>query len=211
MGNHFDTQTVEARNRGTLQRLLDTIETLGSATAAELVEITGLHENTVRANLEKLHAQGKLRHRAHAAGGRGRPAQRWSVVDEVSQSPYLGLSVTLADTLAKLGASGPRMAHEAGRAWGAELVKGHPDAGGAQQLVTEVMREQGFAPEGSGETISLHSCPLLAAVSGNPEVVCATHAGMVEGIARTQDPTVNVDLEPFATASTCVLRLHPAS
>lgn len=211
MGNHFGTQIGEARHAGAQQRLCEAIAERGSATTAELVAATGLHENTVRTHLEKLYTAGKLRRRPLSSGARGRPAHRWSIVGKKSQSPYLGLAVTLAETLASVGAAAPRLAREAGRAWGEELADGHPDAGGARQLVAEVMREQGFTPEDSGESISLHSCPLLAAATGHPEVVCATHAGMIEGIARAYDPAARVELQPFATASTCVLRLRLAS
>lgn len=210
MVNHFGTQTGKERLTGAQQRLFDVVEELESATIAELVTATGLHENTVRGHLEKLHSDGLLRRRQLPAAGRGRPAQRWSVVAEANQPPYLGLALTLVGTLAQADVNSQKLVREAGIAWGAELAQGHSKAAEFREVVVEVMREQGFSPSAAGEAISLNSCPLLAAAKVNPEVVCSIHAGMVEGIARAHGTTVSVNLEPFATSHSCHLRLNPA-
>lgn len=211
MVNHFGTQTADERQTSSQQRLQQTIEELGSATTAELVEATGLHENTVRGHLEKLLASGRVRRRQIPSTGRGRPAWRWSAVNDLGQSPYVGLAITLADTLAQASPNASRLARKAGQAWGAELAAARPELEDVRPLVNEVMREQGFAPDDEGGVITLHRCPLLAAASGYQDVVCATHAGMVEGIARTRDPGVEVSLEPFVTPHTCLLRLRQTS
>lgn len=78
-------------------------------------------------------------------------------------------------------------------------------------IVFEVMREQGFAPEQAGEQLLLHDCPILAAAKGNPEVVCAAHRGMVEGLIQANGDTAEVELQPFAAPNVCALQLKVAS
>ncbi len=107
-------------------------------------------------------------------------------------------------------------------------------------LVFDVMRDQGFAPEnvrrerpnhgGSKHGIRmlkdskktsgpeaptrellLRSCPILEAARGNTEVVCAAHRGLVEGLISSRGDRLEVELQPFATPDVCVLRLGSAA
>ncbi|KAB1645182.1 helix-turn-helix transcriptional regulator [Gulosibacter chungangensis] len=200
----------------TRERLLREIERRGSASTAELVEATGLHENTVRGHLERLHSDGHLRREESSTGARGRPAVRWRTVDAQVASPYAGLAATLAETLERTVPDAVREARRTGTTWGARLAAERQDdkEETTRSRVLEVMREQGFAPveensdASATATIALRVCPLLAAAAEYSEVICAVHEGMIEGIARSQDPTASAELEPFAPGGVCVLRLH---
>lgn len=71
---------------------------------------------------------------------------------------------------------------------------------------------------GSGATdeFVLRSCPLLAAATEHPDVVCSVHQGLVEGLLHQGDTArgrgevdqdVRVELEPWGRAEGCHLRL----
>lgn len=61
-------------------------------TLVELVEITGLHQNTLRGHLEALHRAGHVSRLRAMPSGRGRPA--WSYV--AREAPYPALVQALA-------------------------------------------------------------------------------------------------------------------
>lgn len=213
------------RHSPTRERLLREVTRRGSASTAELVAATGLHENTVRGHLERLHADGHLQREESSTGGRGRPAVRWLPVDAQAASPFAGLAVTLAETLKRTVPDAVREARHSGAEWGTRLVADRQTTaaqqGDARGLVLEIMREQGFAPLDAPEnddtdtetgtdasSLALRVCPLLAAAADHSDVICAVHEGMIEGIARSRDATARAELEPFAPGGVCVLRLH---
>ncbi|KDA04851.1 hypothetical protein DC31_04880 [Microbacterium sp. CH12i] len=199
------------RHSSTRERLLRELESRAEASTAELVDATGLHENTVRGHLDRLRADGYIRREREDGPGRGRPAWRWRAVSPEQLSPYAGLAATLASALEQASSDPFAPARRAGISWGEQLIADRPasDARGTAQnataqnadaraLVVEVMREQGFAPEGDGEVVRLHTCPLLSAAVHNPTVVCAVHEGMVEGIARAHGADLESSLTPFS-------------
>ncbi|MGL3149992.1 helix-turn-helix transcriptional regulator [Microbacterium sp. A82] len=204
------------RHSPTRERLLRAIERLPDALTAELVEATGLHENTVRGHLERLRADGYIRREQDRAAGRGRPAWRWRAVEPTGLSAYAGLAATLAGALGQASSTPSAAARKAGITWGSQLVADRSTSAAgrdshdaaARALVVDVMREQGFGPEDDGAIVRLHTCPLLAAAAGNTAVVCAVHEGMVEGIARANGADLESSLTPFADDGACVLRLR---
>ena len=104
------------------------------------------------------------------------------------------------------------------RAGGSSAVdpSGHatPKAAGtrgtAVEAVVDLMRRLCYDPQqqdGSGH-VTLHSCPLLAAASDTPEIVCAVHHGLVRGALDARGAGyLPTELEPFASPGTCVLRI----
>lgn len=215
------------QHSSTRERLLRELESRASASTIELVEITGLHENTVRGHLEQLRADGFLRREREDPIGRGRPAWRWRSVEPTQLSSYAGLAVSLADALADAVDDPFAEARRAGVAWGTRLVtERETDDHGpgdertrervARGVVIDVMREQGFAPDqvkpddtdAEIDTIRLRSCPLLSAAARNQTVVCAVHEGMVEGIAQTAGSALHSRLVPFAEDGACLLHLR---
>lgn len=200
------------RPSSTRERILREVESRGSASTAEIVAATGLHENTVREHLSRLLGDGRLRRIRGQVRGRGRPGWRWQATPADVVNPYAGLVLTLADTLT-LGADDPSaQARDAGVRWGTEIVRQQTDAAEEPRaLAVDVMRQQGFAPDAEGEDIVLHRCPLLAAAARRTDIVCAVHEGMLAGIVRTRDPQADARLLPFRADGACVLQLRAAS
>jgi len=205
--------TAGRRHSSTRERVLRTIELRHGATSVELAEATELHENTVRGHLDQLRRDGHVRREPAPRVGRGRPAWRWVAVAPEEASPYAGLAAALADALSTHLPDPAARAREAGVAWGRRLgaERAGRAVGAARSMVTDVMREQGFAPEDDGVTILLHRCPLLAAAAQRTDVVCAVHEGLIEGIARTSDAAAESSLSPFAVDGACALHLRNAS
>ncbi|WP_336646693.1 helix-turn-helix transcriptional regulator [Microbacterium sp. USHLN186] len=200
------------RYSSTRERVLREVEARGSASLADLVAATGLHENTLREHLERLRQDGRLRRVRAEVRGRGRPAWRWSAPPADAIDPYAGLALALADSLAATAPDPVGIARAAGEQWGDRIAAQHPDAIGAPRtIVLDVMREQGFAPDDEGAEILLHRCPLLAAAARRADVVCAVHEGMIAGILRSRDATADATLLPFHTDGACALRIRTAS
>ena len=177
----------------------------------------GMPENTVRGHLDRLLADGHVTRSRAPAEGRGRPAWLWRPTRHGAASPYAALAGVLAGTLAAAGADPAALAHRAGRTWGAELAADRPETARpapARRVVLEAMDAQGFAPEDDGRRIVLHRCPLLEAAGRHPEVVCAVHAGMIDGLLEnTREEGAEVpgtELIPFAAPGRCLLHLRDA-
>lgn len=210
----------DRRHSPSRERVLREIERHRSASVSELSVWTGLHENTVRGHVRRLHEDGHVKPARTTPDGRGRPTQRWHAVTAEAIAPYAGLAVSLAEALTRIGPGAAATARATGRDWGVRLVEDRDDDRGARDLVLEVMREQGFAPQpyrprppgpaDDSDALVLTRCPLLAAAH-RTRVVCAVHEGMIEGIARTRDPESDAGLEPFAADGACLLHLRRAS
>lgn len=196
----------------TRERLLREIESRPDATTAQLVEATGLHENTVRGHLERLRADGHIRRDRDSGSGRGRPAWRWRTAPPAQLSAYAGLAGALASALGDASADPAASARLAGRSWGRELIADHGAEGAdTREVIVDVMREQGFAPDDDGTTVHLRACPLFAVAARDSRVVCAVHEGMIDGIAQAQGADVVSELIPFATDGACALHLRASA
>lgn len=170
---------------------------------------TGLHENTVRAHLEALHADGYLNRRPAPAQGKGRPAWLWTAVRQV-QSPFVQLASALAGEIAATAKDPASVSIAAGRRWADSIARAQhmptsPD------LIQLSLDELGFSPENNPAdgSLTLHSCPLLGAVAENQQIVCNVHLGMVRGLVESQGQDASdVQLNPFAGANrSCILHL----
>lgn len=201
------------RPSSTRERILREVESRGTASTAEIVAATALHENTVREHLSRLLGDGRLRRIRAQAQGRGRPGWRWQATPADVVNPYAGLVLTLADTLTGAVDDPSAQARAAGVRWGGEIVQQQTDAAeDPRALAVDVMRQQGFAPDAEGEDIVLQRCPLLAAAARRTDIVCAVHEGMLAGIVGFRDPQTGARLLPFqADGGGCVLQLRAAS
>lgn len=201
------------RAGSTRERILREVVTLKDATIKQLAAALELHENTVRDHLTRLRSEGRVRHRAVALEGRGRPALHWSAVDEASASPAAGLAISLATALSAttdVPSRAAEMARLAGREWGERVAAEPRTATSLSGAVCEVMREQGFDP-GVGEDsteIVLRRCPLQSAVSAHPQIVCAVHAGLLEGLAAAHGDRAAIELVPRVPAGPCTVRVR---
>ena len=57
-------------------------------------------------------------------------------------------------------------------------------------------------------TVVLRPCPFLNLAGDDPDVICRLHAGLANGLLGPDQPWRVTDIEPFATPTTCVLRLQ---
>lgn len=208
------------RHSSSREFVLRTVESQRApVSTAALARATGLHENTVRGHLEQLLADGYVARVRARSSGRGRPAWLWRPLTAGESSPYAALAGVLAASIARTSPEPSADARRAGTDWGREVaaaLPAAPDAEVARRTVLEVMQGQGFAPDeeagAEGETL-LRQCPLLEAADRHPEVVCAVHRGLIDGILETVGPegergAVDVELTPFTAPGSCTLALR---
>lgn len=188
----------------------------------QLAQAAGMHENTVRAQLEALLRDGYVRRTPAAVTGRGRPPWIWSPAP-TPESPYATLARVLARQIAASCADPVSAGLEAGTSWGRELAREqHADStqdlenpqASAAQRVLPVLRRMGFDPSQAADgQIRLQACPLLGAAREHPEVVCNVHLGIVRGVLGQEadpHPAESTAITPFAGPGYCLLRLDDA-
>lgn len=213
-------QPAQATVVATLSRarrgVLELLQELGRpVTLAALVELSGLHENTVRGHLEWLADEGLVERERASPHGRGRPAWLWRS-RSVSTAEYAGLATALARTLRRTSAQPEEDAAEAGRVWGAELARqdrGRLDS--SPEARTRGLLEQlGFAPregedpDAHGVALRLTQCPFLEVAKEEPAIVCNMHVGLTIGaMAEYGAAAPDAQLKPFAVPGACLLRL----
>ena len=161
-------------------RVLSTLREEGRAlTLSELQDATGLHQNTLRGHLDALVAAGSASRIASRSGGRGRPA--WAYL--AREPEYAALAMALASGLDSGGGRTlDPAAVRGGRAWGERLRSQLGAVDDGRERVLLALTHTGFAPEASGDQVTLNACPLLEAARSHPAVVCAAHLGLVEGV-----------------------------
>lgn len=190
------------------------------ATVDEVASAMGQHPNTTREHLEALRGVGRVIRTTEAPRGRGRPAYRYAAVlgGGAAGALYVGLVDVLADHLARTSPDPVEAAQRAGRAWAQSLGEVPPDGAsprrrtalGVRRQVVDELGALGFAPQADAQSIvvRLRECPVLDAARRHPDVVCAVHAGLAEGLLerRGGDPA-RVRLTPFAAPGWCRLDL----
>ncbi|HEY7266346.1 MAG TPA: helix-turn-helix domain-containing protein [Solirubrobacterales bacterium] len=148
----------------------------------------GLHVNGVRRHLERLEEAGLLE-RSKAQGGRGRPADRWTIGSSAGPGgpaprAYADLSGWLARALdrgpARLG-----QVERTGREIGRELAPADVDRSG--ESFRAVVAALGFQPElevdeDGTARCRLCNCPYRDSVKESPDVVCTLHRGITAGL-----------------------------
>lgn len=207
-----------ARHRllGDPTRLL-IVEALGGGPRlmSELVQLTGVHRNTVRAHLARLEAAGIVERERRQPIGPGRPADRYLLRRTLTpagaeqrllmQSLVRLVAGAYADDAATLAArEGERIGRQLAPAGGARSVSS------ALAEVTAILRDLAFAPELDERPhlarIALHACP-FAISPDDPRggIVCAFHLGLIRGVLRasTSPGRVGVRLLPHVAPSLC--------
>jgi len=179
----------------TRTRLFAALTTLRrSATTEELARELGLHVNGVRRQLERMH-EGGLVERRRVTHGRGRPRDEWSIASgarPTGSDPQA--YADLAGWLARSIPAGPgrlRQVERTGRDVGRELAPAGTDD--LTESFREIFAALGFQPEvevtGEGQICCrLGNCPYRSSVRENPDVICALHKGMTEGVLDKLDP-----------------------
>jgi predicted ArsR family transcriptional regulator len=111
-------------------------------------------------------------------------------------------------------------AEEAGRVWGAQLVRRPPPCTSVskEQTIDQVVRlheQYGFRPQlrraKSGHEIVLKRCPFQEVATTYRAVICPVHLGLMRGALAELRTGVKADwLEPFAEPGACVGHLTSA-
>lgn len=196
------------------ERVLKFVEAAGEPVdLASIARRCEIHENTARAHLEALVADGYLVRAAGQSTGRGRPPWLWSAPRRVA-NPYAGLARALARQVVAGSREPVTDAISAGREWGRALARDYvieprEDAEVAT-AVGGVLDAMGFDPQpaDSSGRISLHACPILEAAEEYPQVVCNVHLGIIRGVLQElgQDE-LDTSLIPFKSPGCCELQL----
>lgn len=200
-------------------------------TAGEVAEQTGLHFSTARAHLDRLVEAGLLVKGRASGGAPGRPAWRYrAAAPTPAPAPYRTLAATLLEHLATTGGGTPA-AVQVGQAWGRRLATTGAEPGNPVETAVAVLHRLGFDPHlrptpptdtqtgtGTGTEaqptvgeveVHLRTCPFLELVGQQPDVMCALHAGMINGVLHAAGaPHGTAVLEPFAAPNACVARLR---
>lgn len=186
----------------------------GPVSVAELTAHFGLNHNAIRQHLAKLLDAGLVVETSVHGGGPGRPRllysiepgaeSRWGVV-----GPYERLSRLLAEVI-RTGASPEEVGREVGR----RLRPAPEVAGDRIDDIAVAMAREGFEPRvrrsGRHVELILQSCPYESTALADPDIVCALHLGLAEGLAEGTDLVVDELLRKDPRRAGCRLRLHDA-
>ncbi|MCU0307886.1 MAG: hypothetical protein MUE51_09010, partial [Thermoleophilia bacterium] len=154
----------------------------------------------VRQHLQTMAAVGLVQTSRDAPSGRGRPSNRFRLVDPDApqRAAHEELVTMLMGIVARAGL-GEEQVRAIGRERGAADPSGVVDP---HRAVADVLARLGFAPrEVSGAAdrragtsrLVLGSCPFREAVAHpGGHLVCALHHGLLEGAAQAADPSATV-------------------
>ncbi|GJO38569.1 ArsR family transcriptional regulator [Mycobacterium marinum] len=214
----------------------------GAVDATELAERLRLHVTTVRFHLDALCNQGAIERTRMTRAGVGRPRTGYMAVRD--RLDYRNLAEILALELGETAAQRRRRAEAAGRRWAERIQVGSAsdvDAGldvsdgttpsetleDRAAMVASVFARMGFGPEltpaatsiaGTQQTIRLHACPVRDLARAHPEVGCALHRGLLQGLLTNATATegrakksphsaLQAELEPFVEPDLCLARV----
>jgi predicted ArsR family transcriptional regulator len=192
--------------------------------ARELGTRLGLHVNTVRSHLRVLAEAGLVSASREGRTRPGRPRVLYHAtaepLDARALASYRLLAQILASSLAGSAGDPSARAEEAGRGWGAHLIrKPAPFTSiSKKETIDEVVRlhEQfGFRPQlrraKSGQELVLKRCPFQEEATTYQSVICPIHFGLIRGALTALGTGVEADwLKPFAEPSACVGHLTGA-
>jgi len=192
--------------------------------ARELGTRVGLHWNTVRSHLRVLAAAGLVSARREQRTRPGRPRVLYQAaaepLEERALASYRLLVQILASHLAGSERDPSARAEEAGRLWGAQLVRRPPPSTtiSKEETIDQVVRlheEYGFRPQlrraKNGQEIVLKRCPFQEVATTYQTVICPVHLGLMRGALTELRTGVEADwLEPFAEPDACVAHITGA-
>lgn len=214
-------QALASVTRVRLFRLLDD----GPTDIARLVEVTGLHYNTVRNHLEVLVGAGLVVRDIPPAGRPGRPSVQYRLADppadaaEVRAKADRALLETLTAVVDEhVVDSGEATAVAAESIGRAQVAGGQPPATVEEALVrvTVLLAELGFEPElehdeSQRARVLLRRCPFDDLARRYGDVVCAAHLGIIRGALAELGARVRVELQPFVEPELCIAAVSPAA
>jgi predicted ArsR family transcriptional regulator len=189
--------------------------------ARQLRARVGLHLNTVRSHLRVLTDAGLVTARREERSHPGRPRVLYEAAAEPPAEPALAGYRLLAQILASsLGSARNHSARaeEAGRMWGAHLVRKPPPFSSIskQETIDELVHlheQYGFKAELRQATneIVLKRCPFQEVATSYQTIICPVHLGLIRGALAQLASGVEAErLEPFAEPGACVGHLTGA-
>ena len=207
----------------TRDRVLATIRTAATApTVEEIATELDVHPNSVRLHTAALREDGLITQDTRPGTGRGRPQVTFRTSDRGAWSgrrDYQLLASLLLD-----GVAGDDAARQLGLAWGRRMAAGAAGVDGdnhdddnatarvpiasTRELIRRTLADLGFEPTavaGTDDSVELRNCPFRELVDPRDGVVCALHAGMLDGLA--EDSPVDVELLPFTSPQACTVRM----
>jgi predicted ArsR family transcriptional regulator len=177
----------------------------------EIAEALDLHPNTVRPHLERMRDVGLVRYESHSSGV-GRPQHRYFLAPD---APALGLeapsfpmlAAMLAATARAAGAC-PDDAIEIGREQGRADADRHDRGGGGGAPRGGAGRARGFDPAvaigaDDAASVAFAHCPFGDVAAEHPDLVCALHRGMVEGLVESCGGSTVTEFNTFADRPAC--------
>lgn len=205
----------------------------GAIDAAELAYLMGLHVTTARFHLDALCEEGAIARTRIKRSGVGRPRTGYVAVRD--RLDYRSLAEVLALELGDTVAERQQRAERAGQRWASRIIADeasppvparHTDGPADDNvddraaMIARVFDRMGFDAElapGTNDgrcerTIRLYGCPVRDLALSHPEVSCAMHRGLLQGLlaggADTSGAaTLRAELDPFAEPDLCLARV----
>lgn len=154
----------------------------GTASASELAEAAGAHENTIRVHVAALEEAGLIAAEPRPAAGPGRPGVQYRLTASGERVDYdfMGLAELLAAAVGRAGMTGDEL-RQVGREWGRYLV-GRPGQYDLRDRAPEILRGLGYDADVFEDGVHLTGCPCPLIASDRPELICRLVTGVVDGV-----------------------------
>jgi predicted ArsR family transcriptional regulator len=163
--------------------LLALVNDGGARTVDEVAAVAGVHRTVAFGHLERLVALGHLQKRRRR-GRRGKPASLYSIRSPLVSMSYPArqfqvLAGLLGAGLSELGEQGRSVARDRGRRYGACLARGPERT--IPSALAPLGDELGADYAVVGDDVTTEGCIFREACDEARDVVCALHAGVLEG------------------------------
>ena len=207
----------------THQNVLAAIRTAPTPpTVREISDSLGLHPNSVRLHAAALKDAGLIIQENRAGGGRGRPQVTYRTTPSGAWTGRRDYQLLASLLLSELGGAGSDATDEArrmGRTWGQKIANGRQEQEPSERIVA-VLDELGFEPtagaaitedrDPNASELELRNCPFRELVDSRDSLVCALHAGMLDGLADADHAggQTTVELFSFTSPQACTVRMR---
>ena len=164
---------------------------------AELTDAFGFNHNAIRQHLAKLLDAALVIEETGAPAGRGRPRHLYRVAPSAESrwgatGPYERLTLLLSE-MVRTGDDPRDVGRRAGRR---QPLNGAVDADPVASVV-DAMARDGFDPvlrrRRDGVEIVLRTCPYATTATADPDIVCAMHLGVAEGLAEQTGDEIAIE------------------